>query len=71
MDVHGEEVIGDFAFVVEEGTITWVGKREDLTADDFANTIDLSDRFVTPGFVDAHVHLYSYGTLRWSAGWQA
>lgn len=63
----GEEVIGDFAFVVEEGTITWVGKREDLTAADFANTIDLSDRFVTPGFVDAHVHLYSYGTLRSSA----
>ena len=63
----GEEVIGDFAFVVEEGTITWVGKREDLTADDFANTIDLSNRFVTPGFVDAHVHLYSYGTLRSSA----
>ncbi|HEX6361218.1 amidohydrolase [Actinophytocola sp.] len=49
------------AMAVEGGRITWLG-------DDFPgqvlNTVDLNGAFVTPAFVDAHVHATSAGLLR-------
>ena len=45
------------AFIVENGTITRVGKQGELTAPEGAARIDLGGKFVMPALVDVHVHL--------------
>lgn len=52
------------AMVVEGGRITWLGRdftRRSLRSE---QTIDLDGAYVTPAFVDAHVHATSAGLLR-------
>ncbi|CAI7577890.1 unnamed protein product [Penicillium bialowiezense] len=53
----------DFAdsMVVENQKITYVGPLEGVTAPDDAKVIDLENRTVIPGFIDAHVHILHYG----------
>lgn len=46
---------GPTDILVEDGVISAVGR--DLAAPDGATAIDLTDRTVTPGFIDTHVHL--------------
>lgn len=43
------------AMMVEDGYITWIGKREEITATD-AVIIDESARYIVPGFIEAHMH---------------
>ncbi|NLA06424.1 MAG: amidohydrolase family protein [Firmicutes bacterium] len=57
----GCEVIEDFALVTDGGLITWVGQRKDLSEQDFDRKEDLGEGYVTPGFIDCHVHLFGYG----------
>jgi imidazolonepropionase-like amidohydrolase len=45
------------AFVVENGTITRVGRQGELTAPSGAATIDLTGKTVMPALVDVHTHL--------------
>jgi imidazolonepropionase-like amidohydrolase len=45
------------AFVVENGTITSVGRQGELTAPAGAARVDLAGRFVMPALVDVHTHL--------------
>ncbi|MFZ0133767.1 MAG: adenine deaminase [Desulfobacterales bacterium] len=47
----GETVTGDVA--IKNGTIAGIGAYR------AARTVDLDGRFVTPGFIDAHVHIES------------
>ncbi|WP_447586930.1 amidohydrolase [Cellulomonas persica] len=51
------------ALLVEDGTVAWLGA--DDTADGFAaradEVVDLDGAIVTPGFVDAHVHVLETG----------
>ena len=47
--------IADAAFVVEAGSISWVGSASELGATD--EVVDLGGRIVIPGFVDSHAHL--------------
>ncbi|MFZ0240239.1 MAG: amidohydrolase family protein, partial [Desulfobacterales bacterium] len=47
----GETVTGDVA--IKNGTIAGIGRYQAST------TVDLDGRFVTPGFIDAHVHIES------------
>ncbi|AEI12259.1 amidohydrolase [Cellulomonas gilvus] len=51
------------AILVEDGTVAWLGA--DDTADGFASradeVVDLDGALVTPGFVDAHVHVLETG----------
>ena len=47
--------IADAAFVVEAGSISWVGSASELGATD--ELVDLGGRGVIPGFVDSHAHL--------------
>lgn len=51
------------ALVVEGDQIAWVGSdaAADVHADGVDAVIDLDDAFVTPAFVDAHVHVTSTG----------
>lgn len=55
IDGRGGEPVKDVVIVVEDGLIRDVGR--DVTAPAGATVIDLSDRTVLPGFIDAHVHL--------------
>lgn len=47
--------IADAAFVVEAGSISWVGSASELGETD--ELVDLGGRGVIPGFVDSHAHL--------------
>jgi predicted amidohydrolase YtcJ len=49
------------AFAVEDGVITWVGQDDSVGALTAAETVDLAGAFVTPAFVDAHVHTTATG----------
>lgn len=48
------------AFVVADGAFAWVGADAGPGADE---TVDLGGAFVTPAFVDAHVHATSTGLM--------
>jgi predicted amidohydrolase YtcJ len=47
------------AMLVNGDTVTWVGTDDDAPRAD--RTVDLAGALVTPGFVDAHVHLTATG----------
>lgn len=54
------------AMVVEDGKIVWVGETSDWSgnaAEAAENEIDLEGSFVTPGFIDSHMHMLGYGQL--------
>jgi imidazolonepropionase-like amidohydrolase len=53
--------IEDARFTVEDGRIAAVGPREDVP--EAGERVDLDDRVVTPGFIDAHVHLQGLRTM--------
>lgn len=52
---------GATALAVDAGQVTWLGTDHPGPV---ADTIDLAGAFVTPAFVDAHVHATSAGLLR-------
>jgi N-acetylglucosamine-6-phosphate deacetylase len=51
-----DRVIADGAVVARSGRISAVGRRADLVVPKQAITIDAGGGFITPGFVDIHVH---------------
>ena len=55
-DGTGAEVIPNAAVLVEDDCIVAVGGAADVAAPADAETIDLGDRFVMPGLIDAHSH---------------
>ena len=55
------DVPGATAFAVDAGQVTWLGTDY---PGQVINTVDLGGAFVTPAFVDAHVHATSAGLLR-------
>lgn len=60
--VYSTSVPDATAFAVTNGVVTWVGSDEVGRAlHPQARIVDLSGRFVAPGFVDSHVHLTSTG----------
>ncbi len=60
--VNGE--IQDGIVIIDKGKITAIGK--DLEIPEGAEVIDASDKYVVPGFVDAHTH---QGLFDGSIGW--
>jgi predicted amidohydrolase YtcJ len=52
---------GATAMAVEAGQVTWLGTDHHGRV---TNTVDLGGAFVTPAFVDAHVHATGAGLLR-------
>ena len=52
----GSAPIADSAFLVENGTITKVGKKGELTAPRGAGRIDLTGKTVMPTLINAHGH---------------
>jgi len=49
------------AMLVEDATVTWIGPDGDAGVHAGATVVDLAGGFVTPAFVDAHVHATSTG----------
>ncbi|MBO7703383.1 MAG: amidohydrolase [Solobacterium sp.] len=51
------------AFLVEDGRFSKIGASDELIKELGAEdeTVDLNGAFVTPGFIDSHMHLYEYG----------
>lgn len=47
--------------LVEDGIITWIGEADAARRHGQADWVDLQGAFVTPAFVDAHVHATSTG----------
>ena len=59
--VYSPDVRDATAFVVEDEIIAWIGQDDGVGTDEQAESVDLGGAFVTPAFVDAHVHLTSTG----------
>ncbi|MCW2497684.1 amidohydrolase family protein [Jatrophihabitans sp.] len=49
------------AMVVDDGIITWIGQEDGIGQHAGVEEVDLADAFVTPAFVDAHVHATGTG----------
>jgi predicted amidohydrolase YtcJ len=47
--------------IIENGLISFVGSIDDTEISQDATVIDLENRIVLPGFIDAHVHILKYG----------
>ena len=50
------ERIEDAALVIEDGIISAVGAREDISTPTSARVIDFGDAILTPGLIDIHIH---------------
>ncbi|MBI3194061.1 MAG: imidazolonepropionase [Ignavibacteriae bacterium] len=57
-------IIENGAVMIENETITWVGRMEDLSMGDLNETdvVDCTNYVVIPGFVDSHTHLVFAGS---------
>lgn len=47
--------------IVENDRISYIGSLDDSIIPGNATVVDLEDRIVLPGFIDAHVHILQYG----------
>jgi imidazolonepropionase-like amidohydrolase len=61
IDGSGKKPVPDSAVVVRGEKIEAVGKQGDLKVPEGAEVIDASGRWLLPGLIDLHVHLYSSG----------
>lgn len=64
--LHGGRLHGSAratALLLDGDTIAWVGDEEEAHTQSADVRVDLSGAYVTPGFVDAHVHATSAGLL--------
>ncbi len=52
----GSPPIDGSSFLVEDGTITWIGEVGELTGPAEAGRVDLTGKTVMPTLIDAHVH---------------
>lgn len=53
------------SMIIRDGRIEYVGRATDdqvVRAKETATVVDLENRVVTPGFIDAHMHLLHFGT---------
>ena len=54
-------LVSNAAFLIEKGTISWIGEMASAPRAEIANYIDAQGRCVIPGFVDSHAHLIFAG----------
>lgn len=54
-------LVKDAAFLIEKGSITWVGESSSAPRAEVRNRIDAQGRCIIPGFVDSHTHLIFAG----------
>jgi imidazolonepropionase len=58
-DMHNLDILENAAVLVENDTISWCGKMDELSMSSIkeADIVDCRDNVVMPGFVDSHTHL--------------
>ena len=54
-------LLANAAFLIEEGSITWVGESANAPRTEVRSSIDAHGRCIIPGFVDSHTHLIFAG----------
>jgi imidazolonepropionase-like amidohydrolase len=54
-----KDTVADAVIETNGGKIFFVGKASDHSIPDGAKVIDLSDKFIIPGLIDTHGHLYT------------
>jgi imidazolonepropionase-like amidohydrolase len=64
--LDGKTLGGGMAVAIDDGAITWVGKAADTPQTD-AETIDLGDRTLLPGLIDAHMHFLGISVDRYES----
>ncbi len=63
LDVERREVLADATILIDEGRILAVGPAADVAIPAGAQRIDVRGKWVIPGLVDAHIHLFQSGGL--------
>ena len=63
VDVDKMKVLPDQTVVIGKDTITNIGPSKKINIPAGANVIDGTGKYLTPGFVDAHVHFFQNGGL--------
>lgn len=58
LTMRGDEVVTDADIVISGNRIADVGPRGTVAAVDNAQVVDMSGRYILPGFVDTHAHWY-------------
>ncbi|MEM7282111.1 MAG: amidohydrolase family protein [Pseudomonadota bacterium] len=64
LDVRSGDVLEKQVLTIVDGRITAVTSQADTSIPDDSDHLDLSDYFVTPGFMDAHVHLHGSAKIQ-------
>lgn len=58
LDVRSGRMLSEQVLTIEEGRIKQLSNKSNTSIPQGASVLDLSEYFVTPGFMDAHVHLH-------------
>lgn len=58
VDMRSGELSENLVLTIEDGRIAAITPKDDAQIPDNADHLDLSNHYVTPGFMDAHVHLH-------------
>lgn len=60
VDVYSGEILPGYSVAIKGKRIAWLGPDADNLIGPDTEVIDVSKRFITPGFIDAHTHLIWY-----------
>ncbi|MDB4738275.1 amidohydrolase family protein, partial [Flavobacteriaceae bacterium] len=55
---NGDEIIQNGTVIIKNNRITTVGSTDEIEIPNGAKTIDLKGKFIIPGFVDTHAHMW-------------
>lgn len=65
--INGKVYTGELplkeAFITENGKFVMTGTDGEIISAGADETVDLKGRFVSPGFIDSHMHLFNFGQL--------
>lgn len=60
VNVYSREIIPQIQVAIKKDRIAYVGKDASHTVGEKTGVIDLQDKYITPGFVDPHIHIDQY-----------
>ena len=63
IDGTGAAPVEDAVLLVEDGRVVALGTRAEVRIPGDASRIDLRDRWIIPGLIDAHVHFFQSGGM--------
>ena len=64
IDGSGAPARKDMSVLIADGVIREIGHQDEIVAPPRTEVIDLGDRTIMPGIVDAHMHFFGLGTDR-------